>query len=171
MLDDDFCMHRALEKAGDALDRGEFPVGCVISDGDRILCEGARLGTSDGGSNESDHAEIVALQDLDKSYAADTVNYSTLTLYSTLEPCLMCFGAILIRGIGRVVYACEDVMGGGTRLDRSHLPPLYRNHQVEIVPYLLREKSVALLHRFFKNPTNHYWAKSLLANYLLNQSV
>ncbi len=171
MLDDDVCMNRALKKAGDALDRGEFPVGCVISDGHRILCDGSRVGTAEGGFNESDHAEIVALQNLEKSFSGKDLNYSALTLYSTLEPCLMCFGAILIRGIGRVVYACEDVMGGGTRLERSLLPPLYRNHQAEIVQYVLREKSVALLHQFFKNPKNHYWAESLLANYFLSLSV
>lgn len=81
----------------------------------------------------------------------------------------MCFGAILIAGIGTVVWAYEDAMGGGTGCDRSSLPPLYRDRRITIVPRVLRHRSLALFKDFFLNPSNGYWAGSLLADYTLSQ--
>lgn len=166
---DQFCMEKALEHARAALDRGEFPVGCVISDGEAILAHGARSGTADHSFNEIDHAEIAALRNLAKKMPELKKDAGKLTLYSTLEPCLMCLGAVLISGIGRIVYAYEDVMGGGTQCLQSYMPPLYRDRKPVIVPYVSRSESVALLKRFFQNPGNHYWPDSLLAIYTLNQ--
>jgi tRNA(adenine34) deaminase len=163
-------MNKALEKAASALKLDEFPVGCVITDGIEIMAQGARLGTANGGFNELDHAEMVALRQLDDDTIIKTQDFSQLTLYSTLEPCLMCLGAIIIRGIGRVVYACEDVMGGGTQMIWHCMSPLYRDCQIEIIPYVLRKESLTLFQKFFKRPDNHYWRGSLLANYMLHQA-
>lgn len=170
-MDDTFCMQKALELAAAAFEQGEFPVGCVISDGHSIIVQGARLGTAEHGFNEIDHAEIVALRRLPDKMPELNSDVSKFTLYSTLEPCLMCMGAILISGIGRIVYAYEDAMGGGTQISRHHLSPLYRNRKIRIVPYLLRRESLTLLKRFFQKPDNHYWADSLLAAYTLDQTA
>jgi len=70
---------------------------------------------------------------------------------------------------GRIVYAYEDVMGGGTRCDLSSLPPLYRKRPVHIVPHVLRLDSLRLFQTFFGNPHNTYWNGSLLAEYTLSQ--
>ena len=92
-----------------------------------------------------------------------------LTLYCTMEPCLMCFGATLLSGIKRIVYAYEDVMGGGTRCDLSGLPILYKDTNVTIVPHVLRRQSLELFKAFFLKPENNYWKNSLLAEYTLAQ--
>lgn len=160
-------MAQALAEAQKALAAGEFPVGCVIVDSGQIRAVGARTGTAAGGRNETDHAEMTALRRFQESGGSESA--PSATLYCTLEPCLMCFGAILICGIGRIVYAYEDVMGGGTRCDRRPLPPLYRDRSVEIVPGVLRSRSLALFKTYFENPENHYWRQSLLARYTLAQ--
>lgn len=158
-------MEEALAAARQALDRGEFPVGCVIAHNGKVVAGGSRQGTSGEFVSETDHAEILALKQLERSAPVDR---SQLTLYSTLEPCLMCFGAILISGIRHIVFACEDVMGGGTRCDLSRLPPLYSSLPVTLVPHILRDKSLFLLKSFFSNPDNTYWKDSLLAAYTLS---
>ena len=86
-----------------------------------------------------------------------------------MEPCLMCFGALLIAGIGEIVYAYEDVMGGGTHCDLSQLPKLYSSNPASIVPGIMRAESLALFKTFFSSPDNAYWKNSQLAAYTLAQ--
>ncbi|BBO76471.1 tRNA-specific adenosine deaminase [Desulfosarcina widdelii] len=160
-------MTRALALARQALSNGEFPVGCVIAVGDTVVAEGHRLGTSTGQGNEIDHAEINAIRQLNRCHP--DLDRSTLALYSTMEPCLMCFSAILLSGIDRIVYAYEDVMGGGTGCDRSGLAPLYRDARLTITAGVLREQSLALFRLFFADSGNPYWADSLLCRYTLDQ--
>jgi len=160
-------MTLAITQAKAALDRGEFPVGCVIVGDNAVIATGARQGTAAGGINETDHAEMVALRRLEA--AGPAADRSPLAVYCTMEPCLMCFGAILIAGIGTLVWAYEDAMGGGTRCDRSTMTPLYRDRRITIVPGILRTESLALFKTFFRNPDNPYRAGSLLAEYTLAQ--
>ncbi|MDX9818172.1 MAG: nucleoside deaminase [Desulfococcus multivorans] len=164
-----YFMEKALAQARSALDRGEFPVGCVIVHENEIIAVGAREGTAGGGVNETDHAEMVALRRLDA--LGIQAPRERLTLYCTMEPCLMCFGAILIAGIGAVVWAYEDAMGGGTGCDRSTLPPLYRDRRITIVSGVLRRESLALFQAFFRDPANAYWSGSFLARYTLAQAA
>ena len=162
-------MTAALVLAQAALAAGEFPVGCVIADGENVVARGHRTGTAAGAENEIDHAEINALRRLYDTMPG--IDRSSLTLYCTMEPCLMCFSAILLSGLGRIVYAYEDVMGGGTHCDRSSLPPLYRDAQLTVIPGLLRKKSLMLFQQFFTDSGNPYWADSLLSRYTLAQPV
>jgi tRNA(adenine34) deaminase len=166
MTDNTYFMETALRLAEEALQAGEFPVGCVIADSRRVLATGSRTHSSHTGINEVDHAEIIALKNLYDRQGPP--NNSGLTIYCTLEPCLMCFGAIILSNISTIVYAFEDVMGGGTGCDREKLTPLYKNASVSIVPGVLREESLALFKSFFNNPANTYWQDSLLADYILN---
>lgn len=165
MTDNSYFMKIALGHAEDALRAGEFPVGCVITDGSRVLATGSRTHSSHTSVNEVDHAEIIALKRLAQEQRPP--DNSELSIYCTLEPCLMCFGAIILSNINTVVYAFEDVMGGGTGCDRDKLTPLYKNAPVSIVPGVLREESHALFKSFFNNPANTYWKDSLLARYIL----
>ena len=162
-------MNKALDLAQKALDAGEFPVGCVLVHNNRIIADGARIGVASGGTGELEHAEMVALARLESLDPPPPA--SELTLYCTMEPCLMCFGALLIHGITKIVYAYEDVMGGGTVMDRSTLPPLYRDANVKITPHVGRNQSLALFQAFFARPDNHYWKDSLLAQYTLEQEL
>lgn len=163
----EYFMEIAITQAEAALSNGEFPVGCVIADQREVIATGARQGSAGGRPNEVDHAEILALRNL--SVQDRQVDKNELTIFSTMEPCLMCFGAIILSGIPKIVYAYEDVMGGGLSCNLINLKPLYRNARVRIVPNVLREKSLMLFRRFFQNPKNDYWKGSLLARYTLEQ--
>ena len=118
-------------------------------------------------TNEVDHAEMVALRRLIS--LKTNINLREVILFSTLEPCLMCFGALMISDIGQIVFAYEDAMGGGTQCDLTKLPPLYKENQISVIPNILRKKSLQLLKAFFANPANIYLKGSLLASYTLRQ--
>ena len=160
-------MALALQEAEQALNNGEFPVGCIISDGKTVIASGRRTATVKARPNEIDHAEINALRTLDNLSSSTSSAAGDLTLYCTLEPCLMCFGAILLSGIHTIVYAYEDVMGGGTICDLSQLPPLYKNKDISLVKGIMRSRSLELFARFFMKPDNTYWKDSLLSRYTL----
>ncbi|MFO8111930.1 MAG: nucleoside deaminase [Desulfosalsimonadaceae bacterium] len=166
---DEKFMTLALEEARKALAAGDFPVGCVIADGRQVVASGFRIASRGAMANEIDHAEIVALRHLVNSPL--DIPKERLCLYSTLEPCLMCFGAILISGIHRIVYAFEDVMGGGTRCNRYEMPPLYRDIDLAIVGNVLREESIALMRSFFSNPDNRYLRDTFFARYAMGHTA
>lgn len=158
-------MKKALDQAKQALEAGEFPVGCVLVYQGRILQSGARRRSIGTKRNEVDHAEMVALRRL--SDLGDAIDHSQITAFSTLEPCLMCFSALILAGIGEIVYAYEDIMGGGTGCELARLPPLYRDSLLKVVPGVLRAESLALFKVFFADPANDYLRNSLLAEYTL----
>ena len=156
----------ALAEAESAFRAGEFPVGCVIADGERVVATGRRI-NSTGRANEMDHAEIVALRAL---LASDPgPDPGRLTVYSTMEPCLMCFSTLILNGIRTIVYAYEDVMGGGTDVPLRQLHPLYAAMEITVIPNVLRRKSLDLFAAFFSSPANLYWHDSPLAAYTLAQ--
>ena len=133
----------------------------------RILVTGARRFSSGSNRNEIDHAEIVALRRLSK--LGDEIDPSRITAFSTMEPCLMCYSALILAGIGCIVYAYEDVMGGGTGCELSRLKPLYQKSAIVVVPNQMRAQSLRLFKIYFSNPANSYWRQSLLAEYTLRQ--
>jgi tRNA(adenine34) deaminase len=166
---DERFMGEALAEAAKALAQGEFPVGCVMVHRDRVLARGSRTGTAGRDRNELDHAEMRALRQL--SQAAVAFEPADLTVYCTLEPCLMCFSAIILAGIGNLAYAYEDVMGGGTACDRSQLTPLYRESRIGVRAGIRRAESLSLFKSFFSDPHQEYWRGSLLAEYTLGQEM
>ena len=166
-MDDRYFMQLALEQARQALHDGEFPVGCVVVHDQSVIASGVRRGTRAGHLNEIDHAEMVALRRL-AAEARDVAN-KELVVYCTMEPCLMCFAALTLNRINRVVYAYEDVMGGGTRCNLDTLPPLYRTLKPEVVGGVMRSESLHLFQAFFADPANGYWQGSLLATYTHRQ--
>ena len=166
-MDYEFFMSKALEEAHQALSMGEFPVGCVIVYENRVIVTGARHHSVQDDQNELDHAEMLALRKLVD--IEGKIDREKVTIFSTLEPCLMCYTAIIVNGIRRIVFAYEDVMGGGTNLDLKRLNPFYRNMKITITPNVLREESLTLFKEFFSDPQNRYLKESLLAQYTLKQ--
>ena len=168
-MDDEKYMALALLEARKAFDKGQFPVGCVIVDGNQVIATGSRTGTAGDQPffSEISHAEILALRSLETLEAG--YDQKKTTLYCTMEPCLMCYGAIILAGIKRIVYAYEDAMGGGTACDFTRMPPLYKNCEIEVVPGVLRQKSLDLFYKFFNKEANLYWKDSYLETYTRQQ--
>ncbi len=160
-------MRLALAEAQKALAGGEFPVGCVFVHRGEVVARGRRINSTAAAVNEIDHAEIVALRELIANLPK--IRRDEITVYSTMEPCLMCYATLLLNGIRTIVYGYEDVMGGGTDLSLSELRPLYKEMQVKVVPYILRRECLRHHKKFFENPANSYWQGSTLAEYTMAQ--
>lgn len=145
--DDVARMQLAIDEARAAEAAGEVPVGAVIVSplGEVIARGGNRVLRS---NDPTAHAEVVAL----RAAGAVLGNYrlTGCTLYSTLEPCAMCAGAILHARIGRLVYATADPKAGacGSVLVVMNHPAL--NHRVVVAEGVLREACGAMLSGFFR---------------------
>ena len=138
-------MRHALDQAKRAAENDEVPVGAVVVLDDKIVGEGYNrpLGTHD----PTAHAEIVALRDA----ARHLENYRLggTTLYVTLEPCLMCAGAILQARIERVVFGAFDEKAGAVGSTANLLQSPLANHQCQITAGVLGDECAELLDRFF----------------------
>ena len=144
--DDSIFMCRALELAAHASSLNEVPVGAVLVRDKTIIGEGWNAPISN--HDASHHAEIAAIRD-----ACDTIQNYRLpgtTLYVTLEPCTMCFGALIHARIERVIFAAKEPKAGVLE-SQLQLPeaPCY-NHQLKIAGGLYADKSAALLQQFFQ---------------------
>ena len=157
----------AMEEAQLALAEGEFPVGCVMAAGGRIVARGRRQNSAGQGCNEIDHAEVLTLRQLVDHHP--DCNLGEVTVYSTLEPCLMCYATLLLSGVRSFVWAYEDVMGGGANLPLYMLNTLYAQMRVHLTDRVLRQESLRLFQQFFRTGT--YWQDSLLARYTLAQTM
>jgi len=158
-------MRLALEEAATALGEGEFPVGCVLVEGEEVLVRSRRQNSTGAKANELDHAEVLAVRKLLADHPAR--DCGKITVYSTMQPCLMCYATLLLSGFRKFVWAYEDIMGGGTDLPLDRLPQLYAGMRTEEVPRVLRAESLALFQQFFRQ--YDYWRDSPLARYTLAQ--
>jgi tRNA(adenine34) deaminase len=115
-------MNRAIELAQLAEREGNLPVGSIITIGSEIVAEG-RSKVYSPRYDLTRHAEMEAIRALPPGLWKKP---EELTIYTTLEPCLMCMGAILLFGIGRVVSGAVDEYGGAKALE-DRLPPFFRD--------------------------------------------
>jgi tRNA(adenine34) deaminase len=138
-------MRLALAEAARAREAGEVPVGAVVVRDDVVVGRGFNqpIGTSD----PTAHAEIVALREAARG--AGNYRLPGATLYVTVEPCLMCVGALVHARIATVVYGVADPKGGAVRslLDPNALP---LNHRFESVEGVLADECRPLLQDFFR---------------------
>lgn len=139
-------MRAALAEAELAADSGEIPVGAVVVVGGEIIATGRNRSITD--NDPSAHAEIIALRAA--ALAQSNYRLSGATLYVTLEPCVMCVGAIVQARIERLVFGAYDDKAGalGSVTDLSESRAL--NHRFEINGGLLADESAALLKNFFR---------------------
>lgn len=139
-------MHHAMTLALQAEAAGEVPVGAVIVRDDSLLSEGWNQPI--GGHDPTAHAEIMALR---AAGQAET-NYRLpgTTLYVTLEPCVMCAGAIVHARVARVVFAATDPRAGAAGSVFSLLENTPLNHQVQVQGGVLAEECSDMLRQFFR---------------------
>jgi len=140
-------MAAALAESALAEAEGEVPVGAVLVANDEIIGRGHNQPIQR--HDPTGHAEILALRDA----AAALKNYRLpgTTLYVTVEPCLMCMGALLHARVQRLVFGCYDPKAGaaGSLYDVSNDPRL--NHRLEVTAGVREAECRALLQTFFRN--------------------
>jgi tRNA(adenine34) deaminase len=142
---DELFMRDALMLAREAETRGEVPVGAVIVVNGEVIGRGSNSPISK--SDPTAHAEILALREA----GSNVRNYrlEAATLYTTLEPCVMCAGALVAARIRRLVFGARDLRFGGV-LSKFHLADSeLLNHRVEIVEGVLAAECVDLVKKFF----------------------
>ena len=146
MTDEDF-LREALELAREAERGGEVPVGAVVVLDGRLIGRGQNSPISR--NDPTAHAEILALREA----AAATGNYRLegATMYATLEPCVMCAGALVAARVSRLVFGARDLRFGGVRSKFRLADADVLNHRIEIVEGVLGAECAELLQRFFNS--------------------
>lgn len=138
-------MRAALDQARAAAAAGEVPVGAVVVHDGLVIATGYNQPIS--ATDPTAHAEVVAL----RRAASVVANYrlTGTTLYVTVEPCLMCVGAIVHARVGTVVYGADDPKGGAivSLLEVAALP---LNHRFDVISGVLAEDARTLLVEFFR---------------------
>jgi tRNA(adenine34) deaminase len=144
---DEFFMQQAIALAREAEAAGEVPVGAVI------VCDGRVIGRGRNSPVQTNdptaHAEILALREA----AAATRNYRLLdtTLYSTIEPCVMCAGALVAARVTRLVFGARDLRFGGVRSKFRLADTDLLNHRIQVVEGVLGADCAELMREFFEN--------------------
>ena len=145
-MTDEAFLREAIAEARLAELSGEVPVGAIIVRDGQVLARGRNRVITD--SDPTAHAEIVALRAA--GLALGNYRLEGCDLYTTLEPCAMCAGAILHARIRRLIYAAPDPKSGacGSALEVLNHPLL--NHRVEVTRGVLAEESGTMLSTFFQ---------------------
>ena len=144
-MPDDLYMREALALAGIAEAHGEVPVGAVVVSNGAIIGRGYNQPITS--HDPSAHAEIIAMRDA----AARTGNYrlTGCELYVTLEPCVMCAGAIMHARIARLVFGAADPKTGACGSVVNLFSEASLNHHATVVPGVLAAECGARLSAFF----------------------
>lgn len=140
-------MRHALALAREAEAAGEVPVGCVIVSGGNIV--GMARNSPIELLDPTAHAEMLALRQAASLEA--TYRLSEATLYSTLEPCPMCAGALVAARIRTLVFGARDLRFGGVRSKFQIADSPLLNHRVEVIEGVLGAEATSLLRRFFES--------------------
>ena len=141
----DVYMRQALALAAQAQAAGEVPVGAVVVLNGEVIGKGRN--SPIGANDPSAHAEMLAIREA----CAHIGNYRLegATLYSTLEPCVMCAGALVAARVSTLVFGARDLRFGGVRSKFRLADSDLLNHRLEIVEGVLAAESVRLLQDFF----------------------
>lgn len=141
MADDNFYMKQALLEAKCAIEEDEIPVGAVIVCGERIIARAHNL--TERLSDVTAHAEMQAITAASEYLGGKYLN--DCTLYVTVEPCVMCAGALGWSQIGRIVYGAGDEKRGFRRFAPQALHP-----KTELVSGVMEEECASLMKEFFQ---------------------
>ena len=141
----EFLMREALVQAKKALKKGEVPIGAVVVLGDKIIGRGYNqpITTKD----PTAHAEIIALKEA--SNRLENYRLNEAIIYTTLEPCLMCAGALVHARIKKVVFAAQDTKSGVVVNNGGLIQSEFLNHKVSFEGGILEKQASKLLKDFF----------------------
>jgi tRNA(adenine34) deaminase len=145
MMDDEFFMQEALALARQAEQASEVPVGAVLVQGGAIVGRG--FNSPVARNDPTAHAEILALRQA--ADAAKNYRLEGSVLYVTLEPCVMCAGAVVTARIARIVFGSRDLRFGGVRSKFRIADSELLNHRVEVVEGVLATECTELMQSFF----------------------
>jgi tRNA(adenine34) deaminase len=143
---DERFMRRALALAAQAEAEGEVPIGAVVVIGGEVICEGRNRPIA--ACDPTSHAEIEAL----RQASARVGNYRLAgsTLYVTLEPCVMCAGAMVLARVERLVFAARDLRFGAVRSKFGLADSDLLNHRVRVEEGLFAVEAGEMLTKFFE---------------------
>lgn len=139
-------MHAALEQARFGLVAGEVPIGAVVVAGDQIIGRGFNQPIS--AVDPTAHAEIVALRAAAK--AINNYRLVGVTLYVTVEPCMMCVGALSHARVAQVVYGAPEPRTGSLVSTLQGLDSSGLHHRFEVTAGVLEAECRALIQEFFR---------------------
>jgi tRNA(adenine34) deaminase len=142
-MDDEYYMKQALKEATKAYDEGEVPVGAIIVMNEKIIARG--YNQVEKLTDSTAHAEIIALTTAFNYLGSKYVPEATL--YVTIEPCLMCCGALYWSKIAKIVYGADDEKNGYKKNTGNNNP---FHPKTEIVIGILKEECAQLMKDFFK---------------------
>jgi tRNA(adenine34) deaminase len=139
-------MREALAAADEARQRGEVPVGACIVSGESILAVAGNRTRTD--QDPTAHAEIVAL----RAAAGKLSNYrmTGAVVYSTIEPCVMCAGALIQARVSRLVYGARDERAGAVESRFRVCDTDFLNHRIEITAGVLEAECREIMQEFFR---------------------
>ncbi len=141
----EFLMREALVQAKKALKKGEVPIGAVVVLGDEIIGRGYNqpITTRD----PTAHAEIIALKEA--SNRLDNYRLNEAIIYTTLEPCFMCSGALVHARIKKIIFAAQDTKSGVVVNNGGLIQSEFLNHKVSFEGGILEKEASKLLKDFF----------------------
>jgi tRNA(adenine34) deaminase len=145
-LVDQKMMQEALKEAQKAFEKGEVPVGAILTFEGEILARAHNLMESEG--DPTSHAEILCLRQ--GAQVLGDWRLLGATLYTTLEPCVMCGGALLLARVSRVIWGAPDIRHGSHGSWVDLFETKHPTHTLQIVGGLYEEASADLMRRFFK---------------------
>ena len=139
-------MKIALNQASIGMNLGEVPVGAVITKENKVISQEHNSPVLE--NDPTAHAEIKALRSASKKLKNYRLN--DCDLYVTLEPCLMCLGALIHSRIRRIIIAAEDKKTGVIVNNGSLVNSMFFNHKIEVTTGIMAEESSTMLTNFFK---------------------
>ncbi|MES2770238.1 MAG: tRNA adenosine(34) deaminase TadA [Bdellovibrionota bacterium] len=142
---DEYWMARALEMAEKAKYLGEIPVGAVIISGDQLVAEA--YNEKEQNADSTAHAEVLVIQRASKELKRWRL--SECTMYVTLEPCLMCLGAVISSRVDRLVYGALDKKAGAVESIYKFAETTHFNHYPKLTSGVLADQSSQLIKNFF----------------------
>ena len=138
-------MKEALVQAKKALKKGEVPIGAVVVLGDEIIGKGHNQPITK--KDPTAHAEIIALKEA--SNRLDNYRLNEAIIYTTLEPCLMCAGALVHARIKKIIFAAQDTQSGVVVNNGGLIQSEFLNHKVSFEGGILEKQASKLLKDFF----------------------